>query len=77
MTPKAPKPAGLTYTGGPDGYPAVRGVPARDLTDHDLARAAWEAADPRPATQNDVPEAAITALRDRLIATGLYVPKED
>lgn len=59
----------LTYSGSG----AIAGIPARDLSDADLARVAWEASDPRPATVLDVPDADIAAARDHLIATGIYV----
>lgn len=68
----------LAYTGGPDGFPALRGVPARDLSDADLARIAYEEAEIRPASPLGVTDSDLAALRDRLVGTGLYTsPKED
>lgn len=52
------------------------GVPARDLSDADLARLAFESVprEERPASVLDVPAAAIAAIRDSLVGTGKYEP---
>ncbi len=60
----------LFHTGG-----VLGGVPARDLSDADLARLAFEASDPRPATVLDVPAKDIAAIRDRLVESGIYSVK--
>lgn len=56
---------GLTYVGPGD----VLGVPARDLTARDIARLAWV----RAGQPSKVAPSAINAIRDELVATGLYV----
>lgn len=54
-------------------------VPARDLSDNDLARIAFERASKRPDLHADMPDAALTAVREDLLASGHYratQPKE-
>jgi hypothetical protein len=59
----------LTYV-GPG---IVGGIPADDLSAHQLARIVWGSqGDSRPATPDDVKQADIATLRDALIATGDY-----
>lgn len=70
--PRAFDPRSAAPTLAYSGSGSIRGIPARDLSDADLARAAWEAADPRPASVLDVTDAAIAFIRDELIATGIY-----
>lgn len=57
----------------------VEGVPDRDLSDNDLATIAFarRAREDRPDYPHDLPDAAIAALRDELLATGRYSLKED
>lgn len=68
----------LFYTGDGDGRPFVTGVPARDLSGNDLARVAWVRSDRseenpvRLASPDDVDQETLAALRDELIATGIY-----
>jgi len=57
------------------GPAVVSGVPARDLSDADLARLAFVAAEVRPATVLDVPAKDIAAIRDRLVESGIYSVK--
>ncbi len=68
----------LKFVGG-DRY--IVGLPADDLSDEDIARAAWKRLprEERPDNVGDTPKAAITAERKRLVGTGLYSdesPKE-
>lgn len=68
-----PAPIALYYTGDDSGEPHINGVPARDLTEHDIERLAYvesqrEGKDIKPAT-----------ISERLAATPLYrktAPKE-
>lgn len=54
----------------------TEGVPADDLSANALARLAWIRQGPsRPDRPDDVPQAAIAAIRDELIATGKYQMK--
>jgi hypothetical protein len=61
----------LRYMGG-----SVEGVPARDLSDADLARAAWARSAERPASPLDVPAEEALALAAALVASGAYQPSE-
>ena len=53
----------LFYTGDSDGLPYILGVPARDLDAADLARIAF------------IRGVAPAAIRDELIASGIYTPE--
>jgi len=62
--PKAPATdAPLYYTGDADGLPYILGVPARDLGAADLARLAF------------IRGITPAAVRDELIASGIYTPE--
>lgn len=67
----------LFYTGSG----AVAGVPARDLSDNDLAHVAFArlSREDRPALAADVSDKALASLRDDLVALGAYAtkPQED
>lgn len=52
------------------------GIPAADLSANVLARIAWIRLGPdRPSSPADVPQRAIAAVRDELVATGKYALK--
>lgn len=54
----------------------AQGVPAADLSANALARIAWIRSGPeRKGYPADVPQSAIAAIRDELIATGKYQSK--
>lgn len=61
----------LWFVGGP-----VEGVPARDLSDNDLARVAWVASKKRPALPADIPADEALALATRLVEIGSYTTSE-
>jgi hypothetical protein len=65
----------LKFIGG-DRY--VVGLPADDLSDADIARAAWKRLprEDRPDSVLDTPKAAINAERKRLVESGLYAADE-
>lgn len=56
----------------------IVGIPADDLSDADVARAAWKRLprDERPDNVLDTPKAAINAEVKRLVETGIYAPDE-
>lgn len=70
----------LFYTGGDDGVPNVAGVPARDLTEGDVARLVYIERVSKVQPGEDAPgeltgaaaDAAHGALMDRLADTGVY-----
>lgn len=69
-----PKPApdeALAYV---EGSGDISGVPARNLTEADIASVAFDrlSLDDRPATRGEVTTDAIDTLRDELIGTGKY-----
>lgn len=73
IDPRSDKPA-LFYTGDDSGSPAVGGIPARDLTENDLARAVYvEHGDLSGAAH----EKATGAIVDRLTAGPYRKTKPD
>ena len=63
----------LTYTGDSSGFPHIGGIPARDLSDSDLARIAWaRLGDDRPDAPLHVPADTVAALAAELVASGIY-----
>ena len=61
----------LHYLGGADGRPFLTGVPARALTDGDVARLAWREGGREGMPADTTPEAR-AAVVDRLLASELY-----
>jgi len=70
----------LFYTGDDDGTPFVTGIPARDLTEGDIARLVYVERVGKVQPGEDAPaeitgaaaDAAHGALMDRLTETGIY-----
>jgi len=70
-------PLELAYTGDESGTPFVDGVPARDLTSHDVDRLVRRRTSPGPGEAGLLPgeegfDEARQALVDELTATGIY-----
>lgn len=62
----AAQPAALYYTGDATGEPYIHGIPARDLTEHDLDRLAFVE------SQREGKKLNRTHIYDRLVETDLY-----
>ena len=60
----------LFFTG-----PGLADIPDTDLSANQLARIAWLRAEKRPNSPLDIPEKALTALADELVASGSYALK--